>query len=326
MFVRRFFALVLAAGSAASVCAQRMDANSRSQLTVQITYENDRKAPANLRVELLSSQGSLVDSHTTDGFRPIVFLYLKPGDYIIRVTGSGIIPTTTGTISVSGANHTEFVKVKAEPQDLQSAGEEGSISATELNIPEKAKKEFDQGTKNLDQKQWKEAREHFERAAALYPKYAAAYNNLGVIYLNMGEQEKAADSFRAALALDEHISDANLNMGHMLYDAKKYKEAEPFLSRALSADPSNAQLLTVLANSELQNGESDLALANARKVHAIPNHQKFAVSHLIAAEILQSHNSTKEVMEEYKLFLKEDPQSPLAPRVRDALSRIAAVP
>src|SRR6266851_1511576 len=77
MFVRRFFALVLAAGSVASVCAQNMDTNSQSQLTVQITYENDRKAPANLRVELLSSQGSLVESQTTDGFRPIVFLYLK---------------------------------------------------------------------------------------------------------------------------------------------------------------------------------------------------------------------------------------------------------
>ncbi len=328
MFIRRFFALVLAACSAAAVYAQNnnMETNSESQLTVQITYENDRKAPGNLRVELLSSSGGLVASQTTDGFRPIVFLNLKPGDYVIRVTGSGIVTTTSGIVSVSGANHTEFVLVKAEPQDSQSSPQQGPISSTELNIPEKAKKEFDQGTKNLDQKQWKEAQEHFERAAVLYPKYAAAYNNLGVTYLNMGEQEKAADSFRAALALDEHISDANLNMGHMLYDAKKYKEAEPFLSRALTADPSNAQLLTVLANTELQNGESNLALASARKVHSIPNHQKFAISHLIAAEVLQSHKLTKEVIQEYKLFLQEDPQSPLVPRVREALRQIEAMP
>lgn len=324
MLGRRLFSLLLAAAWATSACAQSMDVNSKSQLTVQITYDDDRKAPKNLRVELLTTSGGLVESQTTDGFRPIVFLNLTPGDYKIRVTGSGIIPTTTGTVSVSGANHTEFVRVKAEPQDSQSSPQQGPISSTELNIPEKAKKEFDQGTKNLDQKQWKEAREHFERATVLYPKYAAAYNNLGVTYLNMGEREKAAESFRTALTLDEHISDANLNMGHMLYDSKQYKEAEPFLSRALSADPLNPQLLTVLANTELQNGESDLALTNARKVHSIPNHQKFAISHLIAAEILQSHNSTKEALEEYKLFLQEDPQSPLAPRVRDALSRIEA--
>src|SRR5262249_34317858 len=130
----------------------------------------------------------------------------------------------------------------------------------------------------------------------------------------------------AALALDEHIADANLNMGHMLYDARKYKEAEPFLSRALSLDPLNPQLLTVLANAEMQNGEFDLALANSRKVHSIPNHQKFAISHLVAAEVLQSHHSTKEVIQEYKLFLQEDPQSPLAPRVRDALGRIEVAP
>jgi Tfp pilus assembly protein PilF len=126
------------------------------------------------------------------------------------------------------------------------------------------------------------------------------------------------------LALDEHIADANLNMGHMLYDDKKYKEAEPFLSRALIAEPLNPQLLTVLANTELQNGDLDLALANARKVHTIPNHQKFAISHLIAAQIFESRDSSKEAAEEYKLFLQEDPRSPLAPRVKEALGRIEA--
>src|SRR5260370_23648001 len=108
MFIRRFFALVLAACSAASVYAQSMETNSESQLTVQITYENDRKAPGNLRVALLSSAGGLVHSQTTDGFRPIVFLYLKPAAYRIRVTGSRIIPTTSALLSVSGATHTDF--------------------------------------------------------------------------------------------------------------------------------------------------------------------------------------------------------------------------
>jgi tetratricopeptide (TPR) repeat protein len=328
MLGRRLFGLVLAAGCAISAPAQNMDVTAKSQLTVQILYDNDRKAPKDLRVELLTSTGGLVESQTTDGFRPIVFLSLTPGDYKIRVTGSGIEPTTTGPLPVSGANHTEFVRVKAEPQESGSPTEEGpfSISTTELAIPEKAKKEFDEGTKNYDRKQWKEAREHFERATALYPKYAAAYNNLGVAYMNMGERDKATESFRAALALDEHIADANLNMGHMLYDDKKYKEAEPFLSRALTADPLNPQLLTALANAELQNGELDLALASARKVHSVPNHQKFAISHLIAAQVFESRSSSKEAAEEYKLFLQEDPQSPLAPRVKEALGRIEAAP
>jgi Tfp pilus assembly protein PilF len=326
MFGHRFFVLVLAAGLATSACAQMDELNGKSQLTVQITNENDRKAPKNLRVELLTPTGGLVESQATDGFRPIVFLNLRPGDYKIRVTGSGIVPTETSLIPVSGANHTEFITVKTDPQDVSASAEAGptSISTTELAIPEKAKKEFDEGTKNSDKKHWKEAREHFERATALYPKYALAFNNLGVAYLKLGEREKATDSFRAALALDEHVADANLNMGHMLYDDKKYKEAEPFLSRALIAEPLNPQLLTVLANTELQNSELDLALANARKVHTLPNHEKFAISHLIAAQILESRNSNKEAGEEYKLFLQEDPQSPLAPRVKEALGRIDA--
>src|SRR5260370_26299301 len=112
--------------------------------------------------------GGRDDSQTADGFRPIVFLYLKPGEYRIRVTGNGIIPTTSGIVSVSGANHTEFVQVKAEPQDSQSSPQQGPISRNELKIPEKAKKEVDQGTKKLDQKHTTAAQEHFALAAVLY--------------------------------------------------------------------------------------------------------------------------------------------------------------
>src|SRR5215471_7701210 len=171
MFGHRFFVLVLAVGLATSACAQMDELNGKSQLTVQITNENDRKAPKNLRVELLTPTGGIVESQATDGFRPIVFLNLRPGDYKIRVTGSGIVPTETGSIPVSGANHTEFITVKTDPHDVSASAEAGpaSITTTELAIPEKAKKEFDEGTKNSDKKQWKEAREHFERATALYP-------------------------------------------------------------------------------------------------------------------------------------------------------------
>ena len=72
----------------------------------------------------------------------------------------------------------------------------------------------------------------------------------------------------------------------------------------------------------MQNGEPDLALASARKVHTLPDHQKFAIAHLIAAEILSSRKANREASQEYQFFLQEDPQSPLAPRVREALAKI----
>jgi predicted Zn-dependent protease len=75
-------------------------------------------------------------------------------------------------------------------------------------------------------------------------------------------------------------------LGSFYYDNKDYKQAEPYLLRAASVEPRNPQILMVLANAQMQNGEADQALANAQKVHSLPDHKKFAIAHLIAAQIL----------------------------------------
>jgi hypothetical protein len=72
----------------------------------------------------------------------------------------------------------------------------------------------------------------------------------------------------------------------------------------------------------MQNGESEQALANAQKVHTLPDHKKFAIAHLIAAQVLSERGDNQRVREEYGLFLREDPGSPLAARTKDALSRL----
>ncbi len=48
---------------------------------------------------------------------------------------------------------------------------------------------------------WQEARFRFERAVALDPKNAAAYNDLAVALEQMGEFDKARECYEKALAL-----------------------------------------------------------------------------------------------------------------------------
>ena len=78
----------------------------------------------------------------------------------------------------------------------------------------------------------------------------------------------------------------------------------------------------MLANTELQNGETDLALASAGKVPSLPNHQQFAISHLIVAQALTGKGKDDEIAKEYEEYLKEAPDSPLVPRVKDALAQL----
>ena len=111
-------------------------------------------------------------------------------------------------------------------------------------------------------------------------------------------------------------------LGQFYYENKQYKEAEPYLLRSAANQPKSAQILTVLANTELQNGETDLALANAGKVPSLPDHKQYAISHLIVAQALTGKGKDDEIAKEYEEYLKEAPDSPLAPRVKDALAQL----
>jgi tetratricopeptide (TPR) repeat protein len=324
--LQRFFIgilLILIAARAAQLRAQAPSAPqimTQEQLTIRIAFEDDRPVPPNLRVELLSIYGSSVEIGATDTSGTVRFTRLTPAKYKVRITGDGVVTTESSEIDMtdSGPSVTEFVHVRRVPVTTDPA----PLATIDVNIPSEARKEFDKASEKMDQKNWNDAKTHLERAIAIYPKYALAHNNLALIYVNLNQGEKAVESFRAAAQLDEHLPQANLYLGHFYYDNKDYKQAEPYLLHSATAEPRNPQILTALANAQMQNGEPEQALANAQKVHSIPDHKKFAIAHLIAAQVLNDRGEKQRAREEYGQFLREDPDSPMAARVKDALSKL----
>jgi Tfp pilus assembly protein PilF len=293
---------------------------TQEQLTVRISFEDDRPAPPNVRVELLSISGSTVEIGATDTSGTARFTRLTPAKYKLRITGDGIVTTESAEIDMtdSGPSITEFVRVQREPQRIDVA----PLPPIDVNVPPEARKEFDKASEKLEQKNWADAKTHLERAIAIYPKYALAYNNLALTYLNLNQSEKAVETFRTAAELDEHLPQANLYLGRFYYDNKDYKQAEPFLLRASDGAPKNPQILLALANTQMKNGELDQSLLNAQKVHSLPDYKPFAMAHLIAAQILSDRGKTQDAAEEYRRFLREVPESPMADRVKDALSKL----
>ena len=291
------------------------------QLTVRAIFEDDRSVPPDLRVELLSISGSMVDIRATDISGTVRFTHLSSAIYRVRISGSGVITTESGEIDMTGSepNLTEQVRVRKEPSLTVDAG---ALAAIDVNIPTEARKEFDKASEKMEQKKWTEAKPHLDRAIAIYPKYALAYNSLAIIYINVYQGEKAVESFRKAAELDEQIEQANRYLGYFYYENKNYKQAEPYLLRAIGGEPRNPQLLLALANTQMQNGEAEQALANAQKVHSLPDHKKFAMAHLIAAQVLSDRGDNQHSREEFQLFLREAPDSPMAPRVKEALAKI----
>jgi len=320
-------ALALAFFSAASAAQQptTMSAGTSGGLTtitVRVSYQQNHRPAAALRVELISPYGGVVDMRTTDGNGGATFDSVSSGRYRVRVSGPDVETTTSDLIetggSLGGPNITENIQVRL----TNRAGTEAGGSSVAVIVPEAAQKEFKLGSKEMDKKHWEEAKDHFQKAIDAFPKYAEAFNNLALVEIQLKDGKSAVEAFRSATQIDPTLPQANLYLGQFYYENTQYKDAELYLLRAAADQPKNAQILTALANVQLQNGETDLALANARKVPSLSNHKQFAISHLIVAQSLTGKGRDDEIAKEYEAYLKEAPDSPLAPRVRDALAKL----
>src|SRR5258708_2194215 len=290
------------------------------ELSVRVTYENERPVGPNVRVELLGAYGGTVQFGTTDTSGMVHFTRLEPGRYKLRITGDGIVTLTTGDIDMSESG--PRVNYPVQVRQAVPAADSIPRAAVDANIPADARKEFDKASGKMEHEDWSAAETYLEHAITIYPKYALAHNNLALVYVHLNQGQKAIESFRTAAELDEHLQPANLYLCHFYYDNKAFKHAEPYLLRASSGDPRNPQVLLAVANSQLKNGEAEQARATAQKVHALPDHKKFALAHLIAAQVLTGRGETPRAQEEYRQFLREDPGSPLAARVKDALTKL----
>jgi len=292
-----------------------------SDLEIRISLDNERNAPEQLRVQLLTSANVTIGEQFTRDLGQVYFHNIPTGNYRLRITGIDIEDTeATFSIDAHEQQHVEFIHVKKK-NNAQETSNQGSVSAATLNIPDKARKEFDKGISGMEKNDYPEAQKRFSKALEIYPQYSAALNNLGVIAMRSGSPDEGRHYFEQSIRVDGNSASGYLNLARCMILQNKVAEAEPLLQKAVNLNPLDAEPLTLLANEQLVAGKSELALANARKVHTL-QHQHFALAHLIAARVLEKEDKLDEAAQEYKLFLKESPDSPKASSVRAALQSL----
>jgi superkiller protein 3 len=192
-------------------------------------------------------------------------------------------------------------------------------------VPEKAEKELQKGKAAEAQKNWEEARKHFEAAIAIYPDYDIAYNGLGQALANIGDATAARAAFEKAIKINDNFAMAYRNLARISLRERKFDEMDNLLTRSLSSDPLNAWALAYASYAELQLHKFDDAIDNARKAHSVP-HDGLASIHIVAARALEEKQQPAEAASEYRLYLQEDPTGRDAERARKAIARLSGSP
>jgi Tfp pilus assembly protein PilF len=289
-------------------------------LTIHVRASDERDLRDRVQIELLSPSGTPVATAQTNDDGVAYFQVSSGITYLARIFGKGIESTTTEFSILGGQpSHTENLTVKRVSKGSQ-AGISPTVSVLEINVPGKAREEMQKGEGAFDHGDMVKARQHFERATALYPQYARGYVNLGVVALRSGDRRGARDSFLKAIQVDDKYVPAYLHLARWESREKNFTQAETFLGKALLLDPGLPETFVLLADAEYGNKEFDKALADAQRAHSLAGHEQFATVHLLAAQILEMQNRNQEAIAEYNAFLSEAPKSPQASAVKKAIA------
>jgi len=238
--------------------------------------------------------------------RALVLLLLIP---------SAVAQQSNVQVSPTGSVDFDIQHTSARP--LGGLPANAFVSASDLAVPNRARKEFEKATELVRRQELQEAIKKLNNAIHLYPQYAVAYNNLAVIYGQLGDRVHENEALKKAISINPNFALGYVNLGRMEMKANNYSAAEPFLAKAAELNPADVNALVLLSYSEFMDKSFDAAIANSRKAHALQ--QSHAFAHRVAARAFEQEKRGADAIAELETFLKEEPSGPRAAAVRQEI-------
>jgi Flp pilus assembly protein TadD len=192
---------------------------------------------------------------------------------------------------------------------------------------------MERGRAHLEAGRLNEAVAELSRAASLDPKLSQAHSLLAVAYDRKGLRDRAEDSYRRAIHVNDRDPEALNNLGYSLYLSGNYRAAVDKLKKAARLAPNDTRVLNNLALAQTRLGKYDDAYKNfARAGGEFNGHanvaallvragrEEKAVEHLEQARKLQpdSQNVLRQLAELYERTGRGD-------KAADARETLAAI-
>jgi tetratricopeptide (TPR) repeat protein len=261
----------------------------------------------------------------TDSQGQFQFSGLPPGSYQVVVEGDkDRFETTVQTIEVlRGAPSVLNIVLREKNPTTDPKPPANAVSTGELDvdIPSKAKKEFERAIKANKEGKVDEAIAHLRKAIALYPNYLMAHNDLGTRFLGQGKLDEAEHEFVRAIELDPKAFNPLLNLGITFVQGQRFTEAAKTLQQALSLQPDSpsARLYLGLALGSLD----DLTGAERelKKAHDFGG-PAYAVALFNLGVVYQRRGERQEAIKMFETYLREAPNSPNAAAVKQLIDTL----
>ncbi len=204
---------------------------------------------------------------------------------------------------------------------LSGARQEATVSVTSLNAPKDARSAYKKASAQIRRHKLDEAKKELEKAVKLYPRYAAAWTDLGWIL----EQQNSLLEARAALSeaqkADNNFVPAYIGLASVALRESNWEEAQELSARATQLDAVDFPLGSYYnAAANVQLGHLDQAQKSARMaerldvLHALPQVK------LLLATILAMKGDSAEAADELEAYLRLVPNAENTDKIRQRIA------
>lgn len=250
------------------------------------------------------------------------FRKLLPGMYtlIISVPQVGTMQKTI-EIGPSFADAKKRIKTTFHFEGIRPTEEAHRVTVGQLSVPDQARRDYEKALERLEKRDIPGAVSFLKKAIELAPHFSQALNHLGTIAYQSKDFRQAENYFREAIKHDPSSYPPLVNLGGALLSQGRAEESLEFNLQAVRTRPDDALAHSQLGQSyfllnQLENAERHLKQAKALD----PAH--FSFPQLVLAEIYARLQNDAVLIAELEDFLKQHPDSELAPKLRELLEQV----
>jgi lipoprotein NlpI len=213
-----------------------------------------------------------------------------------------------------------------------------TVSAAAYQVPRDARRAYEKGLDAEKNARLAEARQYFEKAVAIYPKYANAWFQLGAVLQNLAQNEPAREAYTHATTIDSKFVPPYLSLATMAYaeedwtlvlnltkhvldlDPLKYAKVTGYVLDLDPLDYAKAYFYNAAANYKLNKIEdAEKSGLIAERLDVRPS---FPQLHLLLAEIFALKNNYATAISEIKIYLELAPHAKEADQARERLAKL----
>jgi len=280
------------------------------------TVVNEMGGPvANAVVKLEFERGGIKDETKTNAKGEWGFIGLGTGNVTLFASADGFLDTTAvARVSQLELNPPVKMVLREDKEKKARIKDEASLS------------ELEKGNQLYAERRFDEALEFFQKFAEINPTVYQIYFNIGDVYREQGEFEKANEQYLIAQAKAKEKADVVMQakalaaLGEVCLRQEKLKEAQDFFSQSIALNPKDEILAYNVAEIFFGRGQTDEAIKNYQL--AIQIKPEWSEPYLKIGYAYLNKGDMKKAVDSLNEFLKRDPESPQAPVVKSLIESL----